>query len=150
MAFVVSGLVDYIKEVTDEVITRSYFDTKTYDFLTGKGAHTQTGIKSTEKILLLDEQVIFQNDTACSFDPSGTSTYSNRTITPGAIKVNKLYCPKDLRAKATQNLLKPGSKGDMDETSAWVKPTVDAVLSGVGESMEKSGGRVIPLLQIKI
>lgn len=137
MAFSVSALVDYVKETADQQITRSYFDSKTYDYLTGKGANTQTGIKSSEKILLLSEDVIFQNDTACSFDASGSTTYSNRTITPGAMKVNKTYCPKDLRAKYTQVLLKQGSQKEVDIDQAWAKAVTDAVILGISEGMEK-------------
>jgi len=61
---------------------------------------------------------------SCSFDASGTTTFSQRTITVGKIKVEEKICPKDLEAYFTQEALKAGSTyedfGNADFQAAYL------------------------------
>ncbi len=136
MAFVVSSLSNYTKDNADKLITKSHFGNEAYDYLTGKGANVQTGIKTAERIYLLAEDVIFQTDSGCGFNASGATTITTRTITVGAHKVNKSYCPRDLRAKYTQTLLKAGSLGEL-EGGDWEKDVTDELAANIAEAVEK-------------
>lgn len=136
MSFVVSSLSNYTKDNLDKLITASHFGNEAYAFLTGKGANTQTGIKTAERIHLLAEDIIFQTDSGCGFNASGASTITARTITVGAHKVNKSYCPKDLRAKYTQTLLKAGSNGER-EGGSWEADVANENAAKIAEAVEK-------------
>jgi len=71
-----------------------------------------TGVKSSEKINILDTDATFQTGGTCGFLSSGTTTFTQRTVTVGKIKVNEALCPKALEAKYTQKALQLGSRYD--------------------------------------
>jgi hypothetical protein len=70
------------------------------------------GVKSAEKINIMDTDAIFQDGASCGFNASGSTTFTQRTVTPGKIKVNESLCPKDLEAKYLQKALPTGSMYD--------------------------------------
>ena len=53
-------------------------------------------VKGETTINILDVGVVFQNGRACAFNPAGDDTFTQRSIVPGIVKVNKTWCPKDL------------------------------------------------------
>lgn len=107
MGFTVSSLTDYTREYEGALVIKSMFDGKTSKVVSALG-NVQTGIKSTEKINILDMGVGLQAD-SCGFNSSGSTTFTQRTITVGSIKVNQSLCLKDLEAKWTQKALPIGS-----------------------------------------
>ena len=111
MAFVVSGLTDYTKEVQTQLLVKSMFDGKTASLLQGAG-QVIPGIKSAEILPLLNSDVFLQTD-GCGYTPSGTTTISKRTLTVGKIKVEETLCPKTLETKYTQIGLAAGSPVDL-------------------------------------
>jgi hypothetical protein len=70
------------------------------------------GIKSAEILPLLYSDVYFQSD-SCSYQTSGNTTLSKRTLTVGKVKVQETLCPKDLETKYTQKALAAGEAIDM-------------------------------------
>jgi hypothetical protein len=70
------------------------------------------GVKSSEKINIMETDAIFQAGGTCGFNASGSTTFTQRTVTPGKIKVNEALCPKDLEAKYLQKALPTGSMYD--------------------------------------
>lgn len=112
MAFVVLSLVDYINQQSKELIARSYFDNRSAEYFGG----LQTGIKTSKALQLLDVSAVPQADSACSFNASGNVTFTQREITVGAVKYQDTLCPKTLRAKWTQILLKQGNNAEMELT----------------------------------
>lgn len=111
MAFSVSSLSDYTREFMQPLVLKSHFGAKTQSLIQAGGI-VMTGVKSSEKIPLLDTDVVFQAGGTCGFSSSGTTTFSDRTVTVGKIKINESLCPKTLEAKATQKLLANGSRPD--------------------------------------
>lgn len=111
MAFVVSGLTDYTKEVKTDLLVKSMFSGKTASLLQGAG-QVIPGIKSAEILPILSSDVYFQAD-ACGYSPSGTTTITKRTITVGKVKVEETLCPKTLETKYTQIGLAAGAPVDM-------------------------------------
>ncbi len=61
---------------------------------------------------LLAVNAVPQADSSCAFNASGDTTFTQRTLTVGAVKYQDTLCPKDLRAKWTQILLRPGSNAE--------------------------------------
>lgn len=111
MAYNVSALTDYTKENEALLVVSSLFDAKTQDLIRSEG-NVLSGVKSSEKINIMDSDAVFQSDSSCGFTPSGTTSITQRTLTVGKIKVNEQLCPKDLEAKYTQKALQAGSDYD--------------------------------------
>jgi hypothetical protein len=70
------------------------------------------GVKSSETINIMDTDAIFQSGASCGFNASGSTSFTQRTVTVGKIKVNESMCPKDLEAKYLQKALPTGSMYD--------------------------------------
>ena len=107
MAFNVSGLTNYTNEQSTELVVKSLFGGKTAAVLQAAG-QIQVGVKSAEALNILSSDVFFQAD-GCGYTASGNTTFSQRVITVGKIKVEETLCPKTLEAKWMQTQIAPGS-----------------------------------------
>jgi hypothetical protein len=85
-----SRLQSYLEVNKDQLIMDAIFNSKSSKLFT-----LQTGVKNETAIVRLDSTVEFGAD-ACSFNAGGSDTFTNRTLVPNFIKVNKVYCDKDL------------------------------------------------------
>jgi len=111
MAFDVSALANYTKENEALLVTSSVLGAKTASLIKAAG-QTMVGVKSSEKINIMDTDAIFQAGGTCGFNASGTTTFTQRTVTVGKIKVNESLCPKSLESKYLQKALPEGSRYD--------------------------------------
>jgi hypothetical protein len=107
MAFVVGSLSNYTKQLVKPLLTSAIFDAKTQDLIKSGGIIIPN-VKSAAQIPLLDTDAAFQTSD-CGWTPSGSTTWTQRTITVGKIKVEEALCPKQLEAFFTQEALKAGS-----------------------------------------
>jgi hypothetical protein len=108
MAFTVSALTNYTNENEKQLVTDSVLEAKTASLIKD-GGNIMTGVKSAETINVLETDAVFQAGGTCGFAASGTTTFSQRTLTIGKIKVNEILCMKDLEPKYLQKALKDGS-----------------------------------------
>lgn len=111
MAFNVTGLTNYTKEESLQLLTKAMFTAKTASLLQGAG-QVLPNIKSAEILPLLSSDIFFQSD-SCSYQSSGNTNISQRTLTVGKVKVQETLCPKDLETKYTQKALAAGEAIDM-------------------------------------
>ena len=111
MAFDVSALANYTKENEALLVTSSVLGAKTAQLIKTQG-NVMVGVKSSEKINIMDTDAIFQAGGTCGFNASGTTTFTQRTVTVGKIKVNESLCPKSLESKYLQKALPEGSRYD--------------------------------------
>jgi hypothetical protein len=107
MAFNVSALANYTNEQSTELVLKSLFGSKTASILQAAG-QVQVGVKSAEALNILTSDVWFQTD-GCGFTSSGNTTFTQRVITVGKIKVEEELCPKTLEAKWMQTQMAAGS-----------------------------------------
>jgi len=107
MAFSVGSLGAYTRQSLKPLLTSAVIGAKTQQMIVKDGI-LLTKVKSAESIPLMETDAIFQTD-SCSFDPSGTTTFTQRTVTVGKIKVEEKLCPKDLETKFLQEALRAGS-----------------------------------------
>ena len=107
MAFNVSALANYTNEQSTELVLKSLFGSKTASILQAAG-QVQVGVKSAEALNILTSDVYFQAD-GCGYTASGNTTFSQRNITVGKIKVEETLCPKTLEAKWMQTQIAAGS-----------------------------------------
>jgi len=111
MAFDVTALTNYTKENEALLVTSSVLGAKTASLIKAAG-QTMVGVKSSEKINIMDTDAIFQAGGTCGFNASGTTTFTQRTVTVGKIKINESLCPKSLESKYLQKALPEGSRYD--------------------------------------
>lgn len=131
MAFNLSGLTAYTKEEKDEFIVRALKTNKTANLVT-----IQPGIKTTDKMTIMDSTVVLQEGANCGFVSSGTTTLSQRPLTVADIKVMEKFCTKDLEAYWLQTKMQPGS--DADNMEEMVRATIiERKISGVAEANDK-------------
>ena len=103
MAFNVSSLPNYVEQQEYPLLFKSLFSAKTMQLF-----RKQPGVKGQAAINIFDQDVVFQPG-GCGFNPSGSTTLSQRTIVTAFMKVDKSYCPDDLRNYYLQAQLSPGS-----------------------------------------
>ena len=111
MAFDVSTLAAYTEQNEALLVTDSVLGAKTAALIKSAG-NVMVGVKSAETINIMDTDAIFQAGGSCGFTASGSTTFTQRTVTVGKIKVNEALCPKDLEAKYLQKALPTGSMYD--------------------------------------
>jgi len=111
MAFDVSALANYTKENQDLLVSSSVLGSKTAGLIKDQG-NVMIGVKSSEKINIMDTDAFFQDGSSCGFNASGTTTFTQRQVTVGKMKVNEALCPKDLERTYLQKALPAGSRYD--------------------------------------
>ena len=130
MAFNVSALADYTAQNREPLIREAVLKPETVQYLTW-----QPGVKTTEKIHLLSTDVSFQDGTNCGFSASGSSTFTDREIKTGAIKVNTSWCHMDMLNKYAQYevTLMAGA-----EKLPFEQEVVDGVVADINGKLEKA------------
>lgn len=91
MALNVEALGNYVDEQRLPLIRKAVLGSRTaYHF------NLMTGVKGATALNLLETNVQFGDGTACGWNEAGESKLSQRTLTPGAIKINMSFCDKKL------------------------------------------------------
>ena len=111
MAFSVSSLANYTKENEALLVTASVLGAKTASLIKSAG-NVMVGVKSAETINIMDTDAFFQAGGTCGWNASGTTSFTQRTVTVGKIKVQEALCPKTLESKYLQKALPTGSQYD--------------------------------------
>lgn len=109
MAFSVGSLAAYTEQNEKQLVMSSVLGSKTATLVKDQG-NVLLGVKGTETINIMDTDAFFQSGASCGFNASGTTTFTQRTVTVGKIKVNEALCMKDLEGKYLQKALPAGSQ----------------------------------------
>ena len=109
MSFDVSALAAYTEQNAMDLIIKSVAGGRLSEY-----ANLQDGVKGPTTINILSSDVVFQAD-GCSRTANGSTTLSQRTITPGAVAIHEDLCMSDLAAKYTAVMLKAGLTGEKEE-----------------------------------
>jgi hypothetical protein len=107
MALSLSTLSAYTKQLVEPLLTSAVIGAKTQQMIMDGGIVIPKA-KSAVQIPLMDTDAVFQAD-GCGYSPSGTTTFTQRTVTVGKIQVSETICPKNFEAYFTQEALKAGS-----------------------------------------
>ncbi len=129
MAFDVSALANYTKENEALLVTSSVLGSKTASLIKSQG-NVMVGVKSAETINIMDTDAIFQSGGTCGFNASGSTTFTQRTVTVGKIKVNESLCPKDLEAKYLEMSVRAALGND--DARAYVRAADDTTSNNAG------------------
>tara|TARA_R100000805_G_scaffold5155_1_gene6470 strand:- start:422 stop:1366 length:945 start_codon:yes stop_codon:yes gene_type:complete len=109
MSFDVSALPAYTEQHAMDLIVKSVAGGRLSQY-----ANLQPGVKTTTTINILDTDVVFQAD-GCSRTADGSTTLTQRNLTPGAIAIHEDLCMSDLATKYTATMLKAGLTGEKEE-----------------------------------
>ena len=122
MALSFTGLSAYTKQLVQPLLTSAVIGAKTQKLIMDNGI-VLTGVKGPTAIPLMDTDAVFATQ-SCTFDASGTTSFSQRTLTPGKIKVEEKICPKDMETYYTMEALRAGSTyedfGNADFAAAYL------------------------------
>ena len=103
MSYNVAGLSAYTNEQRLPLLVKTVFGAKSASIL-----NKMTGIKSADTLNFLETNAQFQTQ-ACGFNASGTTTFTQRTLTVGKGMIHEALCPKTLEAYWMQTQIAPGS-----------------------------------------
>jgi hypothetical protein len=101
-SYVVSSISGFTDQLGGELLAKALIGATT-----AKYATVRLGIKGTQQLNLLDSSPAFQAG-ACGWNASGTTTFSQRSITVCPERVNESLCPDDLYPTYQSMLLQPG------------------------------------------
>lgn len=129
MAYNVQTLPNYVEQNRSDLMSAAVLSPKSATFFS-----LMPNVKGETTINILDVGVVFQNGRACAFNPAGDDNFTQRSIVPGIVKVNKTWCPKDLLNKYLVNEV---SIGAGREVLPFEQKTVTELLAKIGAELEK-------------
>ena len=106
----VSDLPAYVDETQQELITRQVSEARTLDLI-----NIQEGVKGTQDLHLLDDEIVYQDASACDLTPDGDTAFGKVRITTQAIGWMKGFCNKELAGFWTQVGLRAGTMAEDKE-----------------------------------
>ena len=130
MAFVVTSLPNYTEQNRSDLMIAAVLAAKSTSLFT-----KQSGVVGPTTINLLDLGITFQNGEDCGFSASGNDTFTQRTITPGIVKVNKSFCPKALRTKYLAHEVEVGAGR---ESMPFEQKILQGIVAKIGAELEKA------------
>jgi hypothetical protein len=101
-SYVVSSITGFTDQLGGELLAKALIGATTPKYAT-----VRLGIKGTQQLNLLDSSPSFQAG-ACGWNASGTTTFTQRSITVCPERVNEALCPDDLYPTYQSMLLQPG------------------------------------------
>ena len=107
MALSFSGLSTYTKQLVKPLLTSAVLDATTQQMIMDGGT-VIPGVKGSISLPIMDTDAAFQTD-ACGWSASGTTTFSQRTLVPGKMKIEEAICTKSLEQYYTSEALRAGS-----------------------------------------
>lgn len=129
--FTVSALTTYVRENADKIYTAAILGATTLKY---PGISIQAGIKNADKLMLFANTAPIQVGGVCSFNASGSSTFSDVTLTVSPLKYNDVFCPETLENKYLSTKLVAGSNYD---SLPFEQLIMDNVIANLNASAEK-------------
>ena len=96
----------------------------------------QLGVKTKERLNYLDVDPAIQDGSACGFNASGSTVFSEREIETAQLKAQDQYCDKDLLGKFAEYQVKIAATKDASDMP-FEAAILDEVVGKIDEKMEK-------------
>ena len=103
----VSPLTTYTEQQRLPLITKAVFSARSAALFT-----KQVGIKSAAALNLMDTDANIAGGDVCGWTPTGNTTFTQRNITVGRMKIQEALCPRSLEQYWMQTQLTAGSTYD--------------------------------------
>ena len=126
---IVTSLPTYVDQNRLPLIAKAVLGAKTASLFT-----LQSGVKSPTALNLISTDVVFGDGSTCGWNEAGSTTLSQRILTPAALKVNMAFCDKKLLDKWAnyQVQVAAGSK-----TLPFEEDFVTSITASVDEKLEQ-------------
>ena len=127
--FVVTGLPDYVQNNKDLLV-------KNFGLVGGatrQRISIQTGIKGSAALEYLEVDPVFQDGKECTFNADGSVTLSERIIDTAMIKVDMEICPRTLRRKYAEYLIRINAT---EQDLPFEKYFVDGLIAEINKKNE--------------
>lgn len=133
MAYNISNLDSSLKNYVDgnkaELVSKAIFSAKSTGFMS-----LQTGVKAQCPIVVMDDNVVFQNGSNCGFNASGDTTFTDRMLDPAFIKINKAWCDKTFLKTYANNEVRVGAG---KEQMPFEELITSNLIKKIGKELEK-------------
>ena len=103
----VSPLTTYTEQQRLPLITKAVFSARSAALFT-----KQVGIKSAAALNLMDTDANIGSGTVCGWSATGNTSFTQRNITVGVMKIQEALCPRSLEQYWMQSQLTAGSQYD--------------------------------------
>lgn len=130
MAINTSALTQYTEEHRLPLLRNAVIGSKT-----AKLFNLQTGVKGATALNLLNTSIHFGDGKSCGWNESGTTSLSQRVITPGYPKVNMSLCDKQLLKYWTNYEVRVAAG---QKTLPFEEDFMNGIVEGVSAALEKA------------
>lgn len=127
----ISALPNYVDQHRPELIAKAVLTAKSANLFS-----LMTGVKGPTALNLISSEVVFGNGAACGWNEAGSTTLSQRVLTPAALKVNMGICDKTLLSKWANYLVRVEA-GKTDRDLPFEEEFVNDVIKNVKAGVEK-------------
>ena len=129
MALNVSTLSNYVEEKRLPLIAKSFLRGKTIDLI-----QLETGVLQDTALNLVSAQVQFGDGATCGWNPTDGVALSQRLLKPTFLKVNQVFCDKDLLKKWASYEVKLAAGR---EQLPFEEKFMEEIANAINESIEK-------------
>lgn len=124
---IVSGITGYVEQNRSELLTKSMLGGKVRGML-----NLQTDVKGPTTLNLMNTDVEF-GPLACGWNESGSTEYSQRTLTPCGLEVNMGFCDKNLLKTWAQHEVKVAAG---QEVLPFEEKWIGSIVASVNDKLE--------------
>lgn len=129
MAINVTALNNYVEEKRLPLIAKSFLRGKTIDLI-----QIETGVLQDTALNLVSASVTFGDGASCGFDATDGVALSQRLLKPTFLKVNQVFCDKDLLKKWASYEVKLAAGR---EQLPFEESFMNEIANAISESIEK-------------
>lgn len=126
---IVTSLPKYVDETHEELIAKSTLGAKSARLFT-----LVPDVKGETALHLVDTDVHFGDASECGWNPTGSTTISQRTIKPAYLKVNMNYCDKELLNTYAAHMVRIAAG---QKELPYEAEFTNGIVEGVQEAVEK-------------
>lgn len=124
---IVTAITGYVEEHKSELLSKSMLDGKSR-----RAWNLMTDVKGPTTLNIMDTNVVF-GELSCGWNESGSTEFSQRTLTPKALEVNMAFCDKKLLNTYAQYEVKVAAGL---ETLPFEEKWTNQILASVNEQLE--------------
>lgn len=144
---IVTAITGYVEEHKSDLLSKAMLDGKSR-----RAWNLMTDVKGPTTLNIMDTNVVF-GELSCGWNESGSTEFSQRTLTPKALEVNMAFCDKKLLGTYAQYEVKVAAGLEsMPFEEKWTNQILKSVNEqiehmlyfGTGEGAEFKG--IVPIL----
>lgn len=124
---IVTEVQGYVNENNEALLAKSILGAKSASLF-----NLQSGVKGPTALHIMDTTVVFGDGSACGWDETEGTEFTNRILTPAPLKVNMAFCDKNLLKTWAQHKVKVAAgEKDMPFAEEWTSQIVSSTKAGI-------------------